>query len=552
MPPTGRSKGGKSAPSGAKGGGAQSATPKKVVLAKGTKPAPPKPGLAGLKNALSKSFRRLGDVLPPAPPMVRGTSSRLLKRAAHSIKTSDSTESIMETAAAAILEKRESWEGTKHDIGASYEERYFEREVLGEGGFGTVHRVLRNSDGSELACKVIRKMDASHPRAAKEWADAKAEAAMWQTVSSPYHPSILPLLEVIEAEGSCLYLITELMLCGELSDAIFYLEMSEQAARLIAVQLASAIAHLHLRHMAAHRDIKPQNVLCQDADPTAIGCLKLADFGLCRRFPSRAEPCFDEPCGTLDYFSPELATALKAHQDRAKDGSKGGGTASSPAVGDGGAGGAGGPPRFGAAVDVWALGCVVYELLHGHPPYYAPGMDDDTVLGNILRHELPLPEASFGGLSDAGRDFVIQLLEPDASRRPLIEDVLSHAWLQPVQDESLRVQMATAASAEVLERRAARARKQLHKGFLKVVAMNRLSKSERGAPPTSLVRAASTVRSTRDVLALTRAASRRKGEAAPPTPTEADDGDEAEEGVDPMLLYASVYSSSASLGEMEA
>ena len=50
-----------------------------------------------------------------------------------------------------------------------------------------------------------------------------------------------------------------------------------QACRLIMVQLASAITHLHMAHSIAHRDIKLENVLCQAEDPTLLGSLKLAE-----------------------------------------------------------------------------------------------------------------------------------------------------------------------------------------------------------------------------------------------------------------------------------
>ena len=51
---------------------------------------------------------------------------------------------------------------------------------------------------------------------------------MWAVVSSPYHPAILGLLETLEVEGRTLHLMTELMPCDVLGDAIFNVIMSEQ------------------------------------------------------------------------------------------------------------------------------------------------------------------------------------------------------------------------------------------------------------------------------------------------------------------------------------
>ena len=115
------------------------------------------------------------------------------------------------------------------------------------------------------------------------------------------------------------------------------------------MQIASAIAHLHLRHKIAHCDVKPANVLCRHADPTVAGSLKLADFGFCQRFVSRSKPCFTVSCGTLEYFAPELAANFR--NTRARTGLT---------------------VHYGAGVDIWALGCMVYELLHGEVSHAAP------------------------------------------------------------------------------------------------------------------------------------------------------------------------------------
>ena len=44
---------------------------------------------------------------------------------------------------------------------------------------------------------------------------------------------------------------------------------------MVVLQVASALAHLHLRHHIAHLDLKPANVLCRSADVMAVGCVKL-------------------------------------------------------------------------------------------------------------------------------------------------------------------------------------------------------------------------------------------------------------------------------------
>ena len=87
-----------------------------------------------------------------------------------------------------------------------------------------------------------------------------------------------------------------------------------------------------------------------------IGCLKLADFGCCKRFESLTEPEFTDPVGTPSYFSPDLATAFLAH----------------------------GPARYaGPPADCWALGAIAYEILHGRSPYYQPSQNKQMLIFRI-------------------------------------------------------------------------------------------------------------------------------------------------------------------------
>ena len=188
------------------------------------------------------------------------------------------------------------------------------------------------------------------------------EAELWETVSTPYHNAVLQLVEVMSAPDG-LHLITELMPYGELYDALDSIIFSEQACRMVTVQVASALAHLHLRHKVAHCDVKPANVLCRLKDPTAPGSLKLCDYGFAQRFANRKEPSFTVSCGTLDYFAPELAGNLRNNRQKT-----------------------GLVVKYGPGVDCWALGAMVYELLHGDPPFFAPN-DDDLQLELIEKHE---------------------------------------------------------------------------------------------------------------------------------------------------------------------
>ena len=194
--------------------------------------------------------------------------------------------------------------------GIAFNDHYRILQQLGAGAFGTVSKVERVADGKEFAAKEVL---FSQCKLKGQWNAAQDEVRVWTAVSSTYHPSILQLVEVVHLENVSLHLVTELMSGGDLQDAI-HAEMSEKNVRLITVQIAAAIAHLHLAHSIAHRDIKPHNVLCRcRANPMKAGSLKLADFGFSAEFSgSPKEPCFSLYAGSMDYFAPELARIVRA------------------------------------------------------------------------------------------------------------------------------------------------------------------------------------------------------------------------------------------------
>ena len=112
--------------------------------------------------------------------------------------------------------------------------------------------------------------------------------------------------------------------------------LSEAQAGLITSQLALALFHLHANGIA-HRDVKAENVLYSDSTRTSI---KLCDFGF-------AVICHDRKlrtvCGSPAYMAPELSRTGEAY--------------------------------YGPPVDLWALGCFAYEVLHGMAPFKGDSLD---------------------------------------------------------------------------------------------------------------------------------------------------------------------------------
>jgi serine/threonine protein kinase len=174
------------------------------------------------------------------------------------------------------------------------------------------------------------------------------------------HPGIVELHEFSESEDHY-YLVLELAPGGELFHRIVKLTyFSEELTRHVIVQVAQAIRYLHEEKGVVHRDIKPENILfepiplipsppgykpSEDDEKEdegifqpgvgggGIGRVKIADFGL-------SKVVWDSqtmtPCGTVGYTAPEIV----------KD------------------------ERYSKSVDMWAMGCVLYTLLCGFPPFY--------------------------------------------------------------------------------------------------------------------------------------------------------------------------------------
>jgi eukaryotic-like serine/threonine-protein kinase len=143
-------------------------------------------------------------------------------------------------------------------------------------------------------------------------------------------------------------------------------------------EAADALEYAH-RHDIVHRDIKPDNLLI-DAD----GTVKVADFGIAR---SPLDPTTTTEAGRLlgtsHYLAPERALGQPAT----------------------------------AAADVYALGCVLYQLVIGHPPFQ--GDDPTAVLSQHVGTEPDLPADLPGSLAELLR----RTLAKDPARRPSAAEV---------------------------------------------------------------------------------------------------------------------------------
>src|SRR6266550_2983564 len=260
-------------------------------------------------------------------------------------------------------------------------------EEVGRGGQGVVFRARQKSLNRIVALKVISLGQWASQAHVKRFR-REAEAA-----ASLDHPSIVPIYEVGERDGSC-YFSMKFIEGGQLDEVVKRAPMSiRQAAELIA-KVARTVHYAH-EHGILHRDIKPGNILLD-----AKGEPLLTDFGLARLVEAESTITGTlEVLGTPSYMAPEQA------------------------VGE--------TRKLTSATDVYGLGAVLYQLLTGQPPF-AGGTTYETI--RLLRDTEPRPPRLLNPKIDRDLSTIcLKCLEKDPKRRyslalALAED-LQH-WLR--------------------------------------------------------------------------------------------------------------------------
>src|SRR5213080_4648332 len=173
-------------------------------------------------------------------------------------------------------------------------------EVIGRGGQGVVYRARQKSLNRTVALKVIALGHwATDPHLKRFRREAEAAASL-------DHPSIVPIYEVGERDGSC-YFSMKLVEGGQLDEVTRHEPMPiRQAVELIA-KVARTVHYAH-EHGILHRDIKPGNVLLD-----AKGEPHLTDFGLSRLVESESSVTQTlDVLGTPSYMAPEQAVGNNA------------------------------------------------------------------------------------------------------------------------------------------------------------------------------------------------------------------------------------------------
>jgi calcium-dependent protein kinase len=221
------------------------------------------------------------------------------------------------------------------------------------------------------------------------------------------HPHIIELVDVYEDERY-LHLVTELCSGGELFDRIIAKtqsaegHFSEHDAAVLVRDILEAIKYCHEKGMFSlavvkstleiiivlsdvssfrlgivHRDLKPENFLFLTADDDAP--VKIIDFGLSRHDDTDLGVMVTK-VGTPYYVAPEV---LKR--------------------------------EYTNSCDIWSIGVITYILLCGYPPFY--GDSDTQIFESVRVAKFDFPSPEWDDISDAAKEFVIELLRKDPIQR---------------------------------------------------------------------------------------------------------------------------------------
>ncbi len=222
-------------------------------------------------------------------------------------------------------------------------DRYAVLREVGSGGMATVYLAEDLKHHRQVAIKVLR------PEIATALGPERFLREI-ETAARLSHPHILPLYDSGQADGF-LYYVMPYVEGESLRDRLRRegrLQI-EEALRLTG-EVADGLDYAH-RQGLIHRDIKPENILLADAHAL------IADFGIARAVSAAGGERLTETgmaIGTVEYMSPEQASA---------------------------------DPRLDARSDIYSLGCVLYEMLGGSPPF--TGATPDAVVARKLAEGVP-------------------------------------------------------------------------------------------------------------------------------------------------------------------
>ncbi|GAA5901875.1 hypothetical protein JCM6882_008697 [Rhodosporidiobolus microsporus] len=212
--------------------------------------------------------------------------------------------------------------------------------VLGKGNFGKVMLAEEKKSAQLYAIKVLKKDFIIEN---DEVESTKSEKRVFLAAARERHPFLLGLHSCFQTETR-IYFVMEYVSGGDLMLHIQREQFTPRRAKFYAAEVLLALEYFH-KNGIVYRDLKLDNILL-----TLDGHVKVADYGLCKEdmWFGKTTSTF---CGTPEFMAPEIILEQ----------------------------------RYGRAVDWWAFGVLIYEMLLGQSPFR--GDDEDEIFDAILEDE---------------------------------------------------------------------------------------------------------------------------------------------------------------------
>ncbi|EDV40833.1 uncharacterized protein Dana_GF10707 [Drosophila ananassae] len=256
-------------------------------------------------------------------------------------------------------------------------EEYEVQHLLGKGGFASVYKARCLHTHQDVAIKMIDKKLIQGTGLTNR---VRQEVEIHSRLK---HPSVLQLYTFFQ-DANYVYLVLELAHNGELHRYMNHIgrPFTEAEAASILRQVVAGLLYLH-SHNIMHRDISLSNLLLSKEMH-----VKIADFGLATQL-KRPDERHVTMCGTPNYISPEVVSRTS----------------------------------HGLPADVWSVGCMLYTLLVGRPPFETDAVQ--TTLNKVVLSEYIMPTH----LSFEAQDLINKLLKKVPHERIALEHVLRHPFL---------------------------------------------------------------------------------------------------------------------------
>ena len=254
--------------------------------------------------------------------------------------------------------------------------KYYKGRLLGKGGFAKCYEFVCAENKKNFAAKVIAKSSLVKSRAKQKLiSEIKIHKSL-------HHPQIVAFEHYFE-DTENVYILLEMCQNQTLNELLKRRKrLTEIEVQCYIVQLIKALKYLH-SHRVIHRDLKLGNLFLTDKME-----LKVGDFGLATKLDFEGERK-RTVCGTPNYIAPEILDGKSGHSYE---------------------------------VDIWSLGVIVYTLIIGKPPFET--QDVKTTYKRIKMNNYSFPESAV--ISEAAKNLITEILVTDPSKRPTLDQILTH------------------------------------------------------------------------------------------------------------------------------